>query len=147
MAVMTAQKLHDDETEQFRIMLMNDRELYYMFSDNNWDMKAFKYLYLGQGETHLVAMNRYGIVGILSMERNPRNKSECWMKHVSVHPDHEGHGIARALIQKAFFYCREMKLKYVSSSFTDGGQVLKPLVQRLLAKYPEVDPGYPFQDM
>ncbi len=132
---------------QFRVALMDDSDLYNLFRDNRWDMKAFKYLYLGQGETHLVALDFSGVVGILSMERNPRKREECWIKHVSIRPDREGFGIAKSLITKSFIYCRDLKLKYVSSSFTDKGQILKPLVQRLLAKYPEVDPGYALQDM
>lgn len=131
-------------TEGVVVSTMSDGDLYRAL--DGLDLKRFRYLYLGQGETHLVAMRGDDILGIVSLETNPSQADELWFKQVSVDPDATGAGIASLLIDRAYQYAEEHGQKVVPSSFTKEGQRLKPVFARLMKKYPRAAHDKPFKD-
>lgn len=110
--------------------------------------KRLHYLSVSEArnQTHVVLYLDGRIVGISGLQVNPYNEDELWVQHVSIEEDYRGRGLASRLVEAVYAYALEHKKKVTPSSFTQLGQRLKHVFERLDAQHPEVACGLPHQD-
>jgi len=70
---------------------------------------------------------------------NPYNKSQLWLKHVTVDPVYRNQKIATLMIDSLFKYLASTSYELVRSSPSEMGQsFIQPIMQRYKEKYPNV---------
>ena len=75
------------------------------------------------------------IVALSELEKDPRVAKNFWIKFISVDPDYEGRGCARAMIEKMFQFAKENKCSLEPSVYSDLGEDrLKKIVDRMAAE-------------
>lgn len=100
-------------------------------------------------EVNFVVTDKDKIVAVGGLEPSPYKEDKgkiLWVKHVSVDPAYKGRGIARSIIEAMYKYALERHMKLRPSSFTQQGQILKPIFQRLNQQYPAAADDRPFKD-
>ena len=97
-------------------------------------------------QTHVTLYLDGRIVGISGLMVNPYNEVELWVQHVSVEEGFRGMGLASRLVEAVYAYALEHKKKVTPSSFTQLGQRLKHVFERLDAQHPEAACGLPHQN-
>ena len=89
-------------------------------------------------EDHIIALEGEKIVGNLAFQINPYNKTEVWLKHVSVDEKYRNKGIAKKLAEMAvekISKIRTINTLAVSSYTKQGFQYLPKIFTELDKKY------------
>lgn len=97
-------------------------------------------------QTHVVLYQGARIVGAAGLQINPWNTENVWVQHVSVEEGHRGKGLAAKLIEAVYAYAVENNLKVEPSAFSQLGQRLKHIFDRLDALHPQATCGLPHRD-
>jgi len=97
-------------------------------------------------QTQVVLYLDERIIGAAGLQINPRNTEQVWVQHVSVEEAHRGRGYASKILESVYESVALANMKVVPSSFTELGQRLKHIFDRLDAAYPQVACGLPHRD-
>ena len=129
------------------IGVMNGNDFYDKFYSKNpkANPKLFdnlKYVYPEYLKDEILIVSysdKLKVQGVVGLEPNPYEKSEVWLKYVSVDPKFQNKGIAKQLLTHCFDYVNgKFKAIEISSYSEDGLHKLKPFIQKLKKHYPEL---------
>ena len=138
-------KLLENSTAISDVTIMSEDELQYFRSktshENSDIYNRLKYLHPGtiwSKESHFAVMIGKKIVGIGSVQINPEDKQQLWLKHVSVDPKYEGQGIARKIIERIYQWAHTQNLKVFPSTYSaKGSNTIRSTIDRMGRQYPD----------
>lgn len=124
-----------------KLVIMNGDETSRLVRDHkiNHDApKRLKYFNNYQNETQFMVLKGNMILAAGGLEKNPRDESIWWIKHVSVDTNYQSQGFARQIFEAMFKYAIKHHIKLQPSAFTKMGQDrLLHIYNDLRSKYPQ----------
>jgi GNAT superfamily N-acetyltransferase len=115
---------------------------------NGSDLRRLHYLRADtiNEQTHITLSVGSRIVGVAGVRTDPYEASHLWVEHLSVEEKYQGRGFARNIAESIYDYALRRDQKVVPSAFSEDGQRLKAIFNRLDKRYPQAASGLPHRD-